>query len=61
METYTVLVGFTTVRPVIPDQHHSIVLVATDRGPIDAQLVAAQMAATHSVMPTSTEILAVEV
>lgn len=61
METFTVQVGFTTVRPIIPDQHFALVVVATDRGPIDAQLVAAQVVAGHSEMPTSTTILAVAI
>lgn len=60
MEIFTVLVGFTTVRPIIPDQHFAIVVIAAT-GADDAQLAAAQMVATHSEMPTSTEIVSVEI
>jgi len=60
-ETFIVLVGYTTQRPLIPDQHYACVAVATDRGPNDATLVAAQMVACHSTMPTSTEIVEVKI
>ncbi len=61
MEIFTVIVGFTTVRPIIVDQHFAKVIVATDRGSVDAQLLAAQIVACHSEMPTSTAIIAVEI
>lgn len=61
MEIFTIAVGFTTVRPIVPDQHIHFVIIATDRGPIDAQLAAAQMVAGRGEMPTSTTILLVEI
>ncbi|NED96428.1 hypothetical protein G1H11_14050 [Phytoactinopolyspora alkaliphila] len=52
----TVEVGYTTVRPVIPDQHTSWVLVGEDR-PVEAQLIAAQIVASHCEMVTSTRLV----
>lgn len=61
METFFVEVGYTTVRPVIPDQFTAYVIVATDRGPNDATLLAAQMVGGLCEMPTSTRIVGVEI
>lgn len=61
METFWIEVGFTTSRPVVPDEHTAFVIVATDKGATDAQLTAAQMVAGHSEMPTSTRIVRVEI
>jgi len=61
MEKFTIAVGFSTVRPIVPDQHTAFVTVATDRGLNDAFLVAAQMVGTHSEMPTSTRLISVEI
>ena len=61
METFFIQVGFTSVRPIVPDQHTAFVAVATDRGPNDAMLIAAQMVGSHSVMPTSTRVIRVEI
>lgn len=61
LEVFTVLVGYTTTRPVVPDQHFAWVVVATEGGPTDAKLVAAQMAACHSEMPTSTSVIDVRI
>lgn len=55
---WTVLVGFTSRRPVVPDEHFATVLIAsTDE--IDAQLAATQMVACwpHCVMPTSSKVI----
>jgi hypothetical protein len=60
MDTYTVVVGFSLGRPIIPDQFLALVEVQADSGR-EAQLIASQMVATHSAMPTSTEILSVEI
>jgi len=61
VEQFTVRVGFSTVRPIVPDQHFHWVVIATDRGPNDAQLAAAQMVAGRGEMPTSTKIVHVEI
>lgn len=61
MEQFTIDVGWTSVRPVIPDQHWSRVVVATDRGLADAKLLAAQIVGTHAVMPTSTHLVSVDI
>lgn len=61
METFTIDVGWTSVRPIVPDQHWSRVVVATDRGLTDAKLLAAQMVGAHAVMPTSTHLVSVEI
>lgn len=61
---YTVRVGYTSRRPVIPDQHTAHVqVVSTGHDGVDAMLAAAQMVACWPwcVMPTSTEVVAVEV
>ncbi|HEY9409282.1 MAG TPA: hypothetical protein VIQ30_00250 [Pseudonocardia sp.] len=60
MATFTVRVGYTTQRPLIPDQRHSWVRVdgETDAA---ASLLAAQIVGTHCTMVTSTEIVAVEI
>jgi hypothetical protein len=60
VDVFTVAVGFSTVRPIIPDQHFSVVIVAAETD-IEARRTAAQMVATHSEMPTSTEILSVTI
>ena len=60
--TFTVDVGFTTQRPVIPDQHTSrVVLVAYTEA--EAHTTAALMVASRPcvVMPTRTTTVAVEI
>lgn len=59
---FTVDVGFTTSRPIIPDQHVSRVMVAADND-IDAQLIAMHMVTVRPnvQMPTSATIVAVAV
>lgn len=60
MEIFNIRVGFTTSRPIIPDQHFSyITLMANSLN--EAMLIAAQIAATHSEMPTSTTLISVEI
>lgn len=61
METFFIEVGFTTSRPVRPDEHTHFVAVATDRGLNDALLTAAQMVAGRGEMPTSTRLVRVEI
>jgi hypothetical protein len=58
MVTLTVAVGWTSRRPVVPDQHVCRVIV-TGRDDVDAMLAAAQMVAVHPrcVMVTSTTLL----
>jgi hypothetical protein len=55
--TFVLDVGFTTVRPVIPDQHHARVVVSV-HDEIEATLVAAQIVACGRAveMVTSTAI-----
>ena len=63
MDKFFIRVGFTTVRPIIPDQHFTNVVVMADSAN-DAQLAAAQMvqAGVFDVqMVTSTQIVSVEV
>lgn len=57
-KTYTVDVGFTTSRPVKPDEHTSRVTVAADDH-LDAQwLATAMVSGRHGVeMPTSSHIV----
>lgn len=59
--TFAVDVGFTTVRPVKPDQHFSRVHVAADNE-TEAHEIAAQMVAGRKgvEMPTSTKTHSVE-
>lgn len=52
----TVIVGFTTSRPVVPDEHFAKVVVAADSEE-EGTLIAAQIVACHCEMPTSTEIV----
>lgn len=61
METFFIEVGFTTVRPIIPDQFRTNVVIATDGGAIDACRTAAQWVGTCCEMVTSTRIVCVEV
>lgn len=61
METFFIRVGFTVQRPVIPDQFFTNVAIATDEGPIQAQLIAAQWIGAASEMVTSTTIERVEI
>ena len=61
METFYLQVGFTLRRPIAPDEYATFVVVATDRGPIDACLTAAQWVGWCCEMVTSTKILYVEV
>lgn len=61
MDVFTIDVGWTSQRPVIPDQHVSRVAVATDGGLADAKLLAAQIVGCHAVMPTSTTFVSVEI
>jgi hypothetical protein len=62
METFSVQVGVSMQRPIVPDQDIAFVIVATDKGPNDAQLAAAQMVgATRGVMVTSTKIVGVAI
>lgn len=57
---FTIGVEFTTARPIIVDQHYAeITLMAKDLA--EANLIAAQMVATHSEMPTSTILVRVEI
>lgn len=55
---FTVDVGWTSVRPVRPDQHTSRVQVVADSGE-DAELIAIHMVAarTTCVMPTSSVVI----
>lgn len=55
--TWTVRVGWTSVRPVRPDQHFSRIVIAADDA-TSASCAAAQWVASRPecVMPTSTEI-----
>lgn len=60
MDIFTIDVGFTTARPIIVDQHMSrVTVMAKDLN--EATLIAAQMVATHSEMPTSTKLIRVEI
>lgn len=60
MDIFTIGVEFTTARPIIVDQHYAeITLMAKDLN--EATLVAAQIVATHSEMPTSTTLIRVEI
>jgi hypothetical protein len=61
VETFFIRVGFTTERPVIPDQFFTNVVIATDKGANDAQLAAAQWVGSAVEMVTSTQIVRVEV
>lgn len=61
METFFIRVGFTTERPVIPDQFFTNIAIATDTGPNDAMLIAAQWVGTCAEMVTSTTIERVEI
>jgi hypothetical protein len=60
MEIFTVAVGFSTVRPIVPEQHTHHVIVAAQH-PREAQLVAAQMVGGGCEMVTSTRIVSVEI
>lgn len=62
MDVFTVQVGFTSTRPVQPDQHTAWVQVAADTEQ-QAHLAAAQMVAgwPHAEMVTSTTTLEVKV
>lgn len=60
MEIFTIMVGFTTARPIIPDQHFAQITLMAD-SLNEAMLIAAQIVATHSEMPTSTELIGVEI
>lgn len=51
-----VRVGYSTRRPVVPDEKHTTVIVVAENE-TDAQLIAAQVVATHCEMVTSTEIV----
>lgn len=59
---FTVQVGWTTSRPVRPNEHLStlIILATSER---EAHLIAAQwtLANPHTTMPTSTKTLLVEI
>lgn len=60
MDIFTIEVGFSTSRPIIPDQHIAhITLMANSLN--EAMLIAAQIVATHSEMPTSTKLIGVEI
>ena len=61
METFFIEVGYTTVRPVVPDQFTAFVIVATDRGVNDATCTAAQMVGGLCEMPTSTRVVGIEI
>lgn len=56
--TYTVDVGWTSVRPVRPDQHTSRVTVLANTG-TEAELLALSMVAARPscVMPTSSVVI----
>ena len=61
--TYAIDVGWTSSRPVIPDEHvRRVVVSSTDGTGREATLVAAQMVACdpRCEMPTSTTIVGVE-
>lgn len=60
MEIFWIDVGWTSVRPVIPDQHVSRVVVAAE-SLSEARLLAAQIVGCHAVMPTSTSFVRVEI
>lgn len=49
-------VGYTTTRPVVPDEHFTTVVV-TAENETDAKLLAAQLVAARCEMVTSTEII----
>lgn len=60
MDLFTIGVEFTTARPIIVDQHYAEITVeAKDLN--EAMLIATQMVATHSEMPTSTTLVRVEI
>lgn len=54
--TFTVQVGYTTTRPVVPDEHTAFVIVSAkhDR---EAMLIAAQMVGSLCEMVTRTTIV----
>jgi len=61
VETFFIEVGFTTVRPIIPDQYRTFVVIATDRGVNDACVTAAQWVGACCAMVTSTRVVRVEI
>ncbi|HEY9371463.1 hypothetical protein [Streptomyces sp.] len=60
MTTYTVCVGYTVQRPLIPDERHSWVRIEGETAAA-ASLLAAQIVGTHCTMVTSTDIVAAEI
>lgn len=61
METFFIRVGFTTERPVIPDQFITNIAIQTDKGITEACLIAQQWVACCSEMVTSTRVERVEI
>ena len=53
---YSVKVGYSTTRPVVPDNFHAFVIVEA-RNTNEAQLIAAQMVGGLCEMVTSTQIV----
>ena len=60
MTIFTVCVGYTVQRPIIPDERHSWVRVDGETATA-ATLLAAQIVGTHCTMVTSTDIVAAEI
>lgn len=61
MESFWVEVGYSSVRPIMVDQHSTLVNVITDAGLNDALLMAAQIVGGHAEMVTSTRLILVEI
>jgi hypothetical protein len=53
---WTIEVGYTVSRPVIPDEAYALVVVSSDDA-LDAELAACQIVACHCVMPTSSAVV----
>lgn len=60
-EVFYCRVGFTVERPIVPDQLHTYVVIATDKGINDARLAAAHWVGWGCTMVTSVEVLFVEI
>jgi hypothetical protein len=56
MTLYKVRVGWTTRRPIVPDEHISYVIVEAD-SESSATLLAAQIVASHCTMVTSSRAI----
>ena len=61
MATFYIQVGFTLCRPIVVDEYVTNVVIATDHGPADACLTAAQWVGCCVEMVTSTRVVAVDV